>query len=98
MPKTFYRRVRHFRNCIVAKRISLFPEHQSGIKGPVIKYVYWGVEDIPKFYPKIWQPPPKKKNIGKYLIPPLKGDGMFHTPLPTPNQSPSPQKHKILRT
>ena len=51
MPKTFYRRVRHFRNCIVAKRISLFPEHQSGIKGPVIKYAYWGGGGYPKILP-----------------------------------------------
>jgi hypothetical protein len=39
-------------------------------KGPVIKYVYWGVEGIPKFYHKI--PPPQKRR--KIFNTPLKGD------------------------
>jgi hypothetical protein len=49
------------------------------------------MEGIPNFYHKIWHPP-TKKSVGKYLIPPLKGDEMFRTSPPrAPNQSPSPQ-------
>jgi hypothetical protein len=55
-----------------------------------------GVEGIPKFYHKFWHPPPQKRR--KIFNTPLKGDEMFRTPPPAPNQSPSTQKHKILRT
>ena len=69
-------------------------EASTRSKGPVIKYVYWGVEGIPKFYHKIWHPPPK--SVGKYLIPPPSKEMKCF--VPPPNQSPSSQKHKILRT
>jgi hypothetical protein len=57
-----------------------------------------GVDDISKYYHKIWHPPPQKKNVGKYLNPLLKGDKMFRPPPRAPNQSPSPQKHKTNKT
>ena len=41
-----------------------------------------GVEGIPKFYHKIWHPPPK--SVGKYLIPPSKEMKCFVPPPPSP--------------
>ena len=52
------------------------------------------VEGIPKYYHKIWHPPPPEKRRKIFSTrtppPPLKGDEMFRT------QSHSPQKHKTI--